>query len=553
MTAQFAVPNRDQGVSGSLAEVFVLCAMAFATLAAGTALTLQAGVDPLTASLVALGLYAAFLVLHHIVRRRANRPAAVVRAPAAAPAEPSAGRPPVAGAFGRVAGAAPRMPSLGAGSDLPSLRPQAANAGGLRGVPPPPDLASILIGETQAPAAPPRLPGVLSADPGPAQPRSVLHSNSDYPAVPDAKVAERADPALPPGGPVLSPREADVEILQALIRKLADEVNAVEAATRSREGGRAQRRQPGRRPIRPLSLGIERVGVPASDDDGEAQASAGAAPQHRDPGLATGQPGTAADFDGAAVAAQAVAALAAGRIDLLLQPILELGSHKPRHFEVSLRLRDAAGSGIDLSPAVGVVGSGLLARVEQAGLARTARFALRLEARGRTDQLFSTVSGAAITHAGFLDEVADAFRARETFAGQLVMTFAQADVRGFGDQEWSTLADLADLGFRFALSSVSDLDIDLEGLAVRGFKFVKLDADVFLNGLPLGEDRVPAIDICRHLAGLGLETIVGRIDDEATARAIAGLGVAYGQGYLFGAPRPVLPEVVEPQGGTAAA
>ena len=60
------------------------------------------------------------------------------------------------------------------------------------------------------------------------------------------------------------------------------------------------------------------------------------------------------------------------------------------------------------------------------------------------------------------------------------------------------------LGFRFALEEVTDLDMDFAGLKDMGFAFVKLDAPVFLDGLPAAGGRMPASDICRHLADFGL-------------------------------------------------
>jgi len=62
--------------------------------------------------------------------------------------------------------------------------------------------------------------------------------------------------------------------------------------------------------------------------------------------------------------------------------------------------------------------------------------------------------------------------------------------------------------------------------------------------LPAAGGRVPAADICRHLATFGLALIVGRIDDDWLLARILGFGVLYGKGALFGGPRLVKDEVV---------
>ena len=56
--------------------------------------------------------------------------------------------------------------------------------------------------------------------------------------------------------------------------------------------------------------------------------------------------------------------------------------------------------------------------------------------------------------------------------------------------------------------------------------------------------RVPASDICRHLADFGLSLIVGRIEDDWLLARILGFGVLFGKGTLFGGARLVKDEVV---------
>ena len=104
--------------------------------------------------------------------------------------------------------------------------------------------------------------------------------------------------------------------------------------------------------------------------------------------------------------------------------------------------------------------------------------------------------------------------------------------------------DLAAIGFRFALEEVTDLDMDFAALREIGFAFVELDAPVFLDGLPAPGARVPASDICRHLADFGLSLIVGHIEDDWLLARILGFGVLFGKGAMFGGARLVKDEVV---------
>jgi cyclic-di-GMP phosphodiesterase, flagellum assembly factor TipF len=106
---------------------------------------------------------------------------------------------------------------------------------------------------------------------------------------------------------------------------------------------------------------------------------------------------------------------------------------------------------------------------------------------------------------------------------------------------------MADLGFRFSLEDLTDLDLDFLALKDAGFAFVKLDAAVFLGGLPVASGIVPAAHICSHFEQSGLVVIVGRIGDEDQYEQVLDSGVGLGQGELFGIARPVKSDVLKTQ------
>ncbi|MEL7049381.1 MAG: EAL domain-containing protein, partial [Pseudomonadota bacterium] len=261
---------------------------------------------------------------------------------------------------------------------------------------------------------------------------------------------------------------------------------------------------------------------------------------------------TQADIAQADLVGPIKSAVKDGRVDVLLDPIVGLTDSRMQHFEIALRLRGQDNRVLDVDEHAGTLrGTGVYPLLDQVKLERTCQLAYKLQARGKAGSVFSQTRGESLIADLFLDKVADAYRAHEAFATRLIMTFSQSDVRAFGPREWATLTDMADLGFRFAMGSVSDLDMDFEDLANRGFEFLKLDADVFLNGLRTGESVVPASDICRHVSQLGMSVIVGRIENENDRAKIFGFGVLLGQGTLFGAPRMVRAQAVMASGQTS--
>lgn len=231
-------------------------------------------------------------------------------------------------------------------------------------------------------------------------------------------------------------------------------------------------------------------------------------------------------------------ALIAERADVMLEPILGLADDQARHFEVSVKLRTESGEVIDAkSMEARARGAGLLPLLDALGVRHSGGFALRLERKGRDGSVFSRISGESLESERFVTDVAN--RHAMGIADRLVLTFEQAEVRGLGPAQLSALAKLNELGFRFALQGVTDLDMDFDELTALGFQFVKLDAGVFLVGLRFGETEVPAGDLCRHFAGLGLAVIVDRIESEDICARVSSHGVVFGQGALFGAPRPI--------------
>ena len=351
----------------------------------------------------------------------------------------------------------------------------------------------------------------------------------------------------------------NVEYIQELIKKLADELNgpvqaplpdqdakvavaadadgmigrSVEALETTARGMRMPPASDAARPAASVSSWWPTLPLDEASDDASAGTTraAGGKPPTLNPQLA-----------------RIAEAVAAERIEVLLEPIQALAEGRTRHFEVSVRLLTADGAALEQAEfARAAQGSGLMPRIDAERMIRAARVARRLGERGRQGSVLSVIAGELLADAEFIGTASV-----NTGDGRmnLVLSFAQSEVRNFTTGHAEALSQLATAGFRFALEDVTDLDMDFGGLQAMGFDFVKLDAPVFLEGLAApGGGRVPASDICRHLSDFGLTLIVGRIEDDWLLARILGFGVLFGKGTLFGGPKLVKPEVV----GAAAA
>lgn len=489
-------------------EVTVACSVAAMAAAVGLAAHYEAGAAPWLALTAALASGVALWGVHsRIGRPAAPRPVKKkkVKRPATPKAEngPAETGPSLAGALGPI-----EAPSGGLRTTPTADRPQPVMA-----VPKEASPASAAAVATAA------VESVMAAD--------------------GASPARGAGPAL--AAEPVAGGDDDLERLHALIKQLSQSVEGPKASTPD--------------PDRVLaSLAQDVVAPPTSGRE------APSAPSPRtwiDPLAGEASPALPIGFARRNSADEELwrrvaEAVSAERLDVLLEPIQGLADRKPRHFEVSVRFRDADGQALaDGDVARAARATGLSASVDSLKLPRVALVAKRVQARGgQPADVLAGMLGQSLTDHTFMEAFAAHFTAVER--SPVVLSFAQADVRAFARIHWSALATMADMGMRFALTDVTDLDMDFELLRARGFAFAKLDARLFLDGLPLGSGMIPAADICKHLSGTGLDLIVGRIDDERILEEVRRHGAMLGMGSLLGAARPVRQDILGPVSGRAA-
>lgn len=353
-------------------------------------------------------------------------------------------------------------------------------------------------------------------------------------AEPDAEAAIRADAGSPTTAkdallavrrePIPVDAAARVDRLHGLIKELAETVGGPRATTPDPDA--AATTKPAADHADVADPRIERAAAALGDAAVMMRGSTTAAVASDDPRLA-----------------RLAEAISAERVAVYLEPIQGLGDRRPHHFEVSVRLHDASGAEIE-NDDMRMWGrrGGLMPRIDSVKLPRVLRVARRVRDSGRPADILSALAAESLSDNGFIDRFAAEYDAGERI--RIVFSFSEADVRAFGRVHWQTLEAMADMGIRFALEDVTALDLDLERLKRVGFEFVKLDAAVFSSGLPTSGDVVPAADLCNHLSSIGLTVIVSRIEDEWALARVMGFGAVYGQGTLFGGPRPVRSDVL---------
>lgn len=254
------------------------------------------------------------------------------------------------------------------------------------------------------------------------------------------------------------------------------------------------------------------------------------AAEHGGPTVATA-PAPHTD-EGDAPLAVVRAALQDDRVDLVLQPIVSLPQRKRRFYECFSRLRTQDGETILPDQYIAVAERAhLITAIDNMLLFRCIQIIRKIQRSNQNVDFFCNISPHTLADEDFFTDFVEFVEANRELAANLVFEFAQADFK-----RWSTvgallLERLSQLGCRFSLDQVRDLNLDPNELARQRISFVKVDATRLLEGLQ--RDR----QLIRSLRRLEIDVIAEKLESEARLLELLDYDIDYGQGYLFGEPR----------------
>lgn len=228
------------------------------------------------------------------------------------------------------------------------------------------------------------------------------------------------------------------------------------------------------------------------------------------------------------------------KVELYLQPVVSLPQRRRRFYECFSRIVTEDGRLITPEQYIPVAErAGLVAAIDNLLLVRC----VQLVRRARRDQpdvsFFCNISSESLADADFFQDFIAFMAENRQLAETLVFEFDQASIAAGDYLTRMNLQRLRGCGYRFSLDQVTDMDLDLEDLSSQGFRYLKVGAHM-LHELARG-DR-PVLDM-RALKGAldrnAMDMIVEKIESEDMLLDMLELRVDFGQGYLFGEPRPL--------------
>lgn len=330
---------------------------------------------------------------------------------------------------------------------------------------------------------------------------------------------------------------AEIQVLETLVKQLAERL-AAEMESREQLAAQVSTKDEGG--ARSAQASPVPEFRPAPVQPGAVQARDGGDVGHEE----SSQPALSAEEIQVLLLEEVRRSIEANRIELYLQPIMIIPQRRIRYYEALTRLRTEAGRLLlpdDYLPLA--ESAGMMPVIDNVMLFRSVQVLRRLEKRSSARGVFCNVSVHSLLDAEFFQEFISFMEQNRELSESMYFEFNQQVINNCGPVELESLAALAGLGFRFSLDHVTDLDVDFQTLYSKGFRHLKISADVFLNGMVEAGARIHAADMKSYLERFGMQLIIEKIEDERTLTSVLDHHVRLGQGYLFSEPRPVRPEV----------
>ena len=238
-------------------------------------------------------------------------------------------------------------------------------------------------------------------------------------------------------------------------------------------------------------------------------------------------------------------AIAEARIEIYLQPVVQLPQRKTVGYEALVRLRLDAETLLLPAEFLSVVeGRGLGATLDAMVLTRTLAIARYLASKPDNLYVSCNISASTWSEPRAISSIARLLENYRNIVPHFVMEIPQRVFRALDPATLGLLGGMSAHGVQFALDQVSDLRFDTSALNDRGIRMVKVPAALLLGEQAhAGRTDIAPADLSTFLARSGITLIAERVELDRTVADLIELEVAAAQGFIFSPPRPVKAEV----------
>ena len=238
-------------------------------------------------------------------------------------------------------------------------------------------------------------------------------------------------------------------------------------------------------------------------------------------------------------------AIEGSRIDLYLQPTITLPDRKLRYYEAYTRIKTAADDHVLPGSYVPVAEhAGIVPLIDNVLLVKSVQVLRRLKPQSKVKGIFCNISMKSLLDPDFFPELVEFMEENSGLSESLVFEISQNAMAGLTRGELAALDTLGALGYGFSLDHVGDLDVDFASLRERHFRFVKIEAAIFLDDMEARGAVLPAAEMKAYIEDFDLKLIVEKVEEESAVARLLDYGVELAQGHLFGEPKLMSPAAV---------
>ena len=241
----------------------------------------------------------------------------------------------------------------------------------------------------------------------------------------------------------------------------------------------------------------------------------------------------------ASILADVRKAIECDSVDLYLQPIVSLPQRKTRYFEAFSRLR--CDNGAIITPSVYIDAAeraNKIGAIDNLILLRVVQSLRQLGPEAQHYKVFCNISPATLYDREFFDNFSDYLDANSDLASRLVFELTWPAVEMINGVVEKSIASIAERGFAFSLDHIRRFDLNWSTIRNRNFRYIKAPSAMLLAENHRDEQgRMRVQDFRKKLSDHGIDLIVEKVELERHVPEIVALGIDFGQGELFGAPR----------------
>jgi cyclic-di-GMP phosphodiesterase, flagellum assembly factor TipF len=248
-------------------------------------------------------------------------------------------------------------------------------------------------------------------------------------------------------------------------------------------------------------------------------------------------------------------ALKEARVELHLQPIVSLPQRRVSYYEGFTRLRREDGTLILPAEFLDAARrANLMGIIDNFTLFRCVQIVRRLAERDRRVGVFCNIATASLEDTTFFPMFLEFLTENRDLAGSVIFELRADRFETRSRTVIANMEKLVQLGYRFSIDHALTLNLDLPRLQAAGVRFVKLNGSSLIEQLRDPSGPRPISSINRRIGGdevgatfarYAITMIAEKMEDEASVLEILEYDIPFGQGHIFGAPRPIKSTLME--------